>query len=70
MSNEVTTKQERAVAEQSTTSVVVVSSEQILTVIEQVHACYDYCAAWKEPTQQAERAEQGKDGAEVTEIKP
>ena len=31
--------------------------EQILTVIEQLHACYDYCAAWKEPAQQDDRAD-------------
>jgi len=42
----------RAVVEQSQSAVVVVSSEQILTVIEQVHACYDYCAAWKEPAKE------------------
>ena len=54
---DVTTKHERAVIEQSKTSVAVLSSEQILTVIEQLHACYDYCAAWKEPAQQDDRAD-------------
>jgi hypothetical protein len=51
-----TTAHGRAVIEQSTGSVVVLSSEQILTVIEQLHACYDYCAAWKEPTQVSDHA--------------
>lgn len=36
--------------EQSTDSVVVLSAEQILRVIKQLHVCYDYCATWKEPT--------------------
>lgn len=57
MPTDVTTKHERAVIEQSKTSVAVLSSEQILTVIEQLHACYDYCAAWKEPAQQDDRAD-------------
>jgi hypothetical protein len=49
---------ECAVIEQSKTSVaVLLSSEQILTVIEHLHACYDYCAAWKEPAQQDDRAD-------------
>lgn len=39
----------RAVVEQSKTSYAVISSERILTVIAQLHACYDYCAAWKDP---------------------
>ena len=52
MSIGVTTKHERAVIEQSRT--VTLSSEQILTVIEQLHACYDYCAAWKESPQEAD----------------
>lgn len=42
----------RAVIEQSNKSVVLLSAEQILTVIKELHACYDYCAAWKEPTQE------------------
>lgn len=25
------------------------SADQILTVISELHVCYDYCAAWKEP---------------------
>lgn len=39
----------RAVIEQSEGASVVLSADQILTVIEQLHVCYDYCAAWKEP---------------------
>ena len=38
------------VIEQSADSVVVLSAEQILAVIKELHACYDYCAAWKEAT--------------------
>ena len=47
-----TTEDGRAVIEQSTGSVELQSAEQILSVIEQLHACYDYCAAWKESTQE------------------
>lgn len=42
-----TTADGRAVIEQSEGSVVL-SSSQILAVINELHACYDYCAAWKE----------------------
>lgn len=52
MSTDVTTKHERPVIEQSRSAVL--SSEQILAVIEHLHACYDYCAAWKEPPQDAD----------------
>ena len=45
-----TTPDNRTVIEQATGATVVLSAEQILAVIEQLHACYDYCAAWKEPT--------------------
>jgi hypothetical protein len=45
-----TTGDGRAVIEQSTNSVVMLSAEQILTVIAELRACYDYCAAWKEST--------------------
>lgn len=31
------------------TAMVVLSAERILTVIKQLHVCYDYCAAWKQP---------------------
>jgi hypothetical protein len=69
MSTDVTAKLERAVTEQSKTPGEALSSEQILTVIEQVHACYDYCAAWKQPTQaEEERAEQEEDQADITRI--
>jgi hypothetical protein len=49
MSTDIEIEAGRAVVEQPKTSDVVSSSERILTVIEQLHACYDYCAAWKEP---------------------
>jgi hypothetical protein len=44
-----TTPDGRAVIEQSKDSVVVLSADQIVAVIKELHACYDYCAAWKEP---------------------
>ena len=44
-----TTPDGRTIIEQSSDSVVVLSAEQILTVIKQLHVCYDYCAAWKQP---------------------
>jgi len=34
--------------EQSKDSIVLLSAEQILAVIQELHTCYDYCAAWKE----------------------
>lgn len=43
------TEDGRAVIEQSKDAVVVLTSEQILTVIKELHVCYDYCAAWKQP---------------------
>jgi len=45
-----TTIDGRAVIEQPHGSVVLFSAEQILTVIKELHASYDYCAAWKEPS--------------------
>jgi len=45
-----TTADGRGVIEQSTDAVVSLSAEQILTVIRELHVCYDYCAAWKEST--------------------
>jgi hypothetical protein len=45
-----TTPDGHVAIEQSTDSVVVLSADQILGVIKELHACYDYCAAWKEPT--------------------
>jgi hypothetical protein len=50
-----TTNDGRAVIEQSKTSVVL-SADQILTTINALHACYDYCAAWKVPPEQPDRA--------------
>lgn len=44
-----TTTDGRAVVEQADGNAVVLAAEQILTVIAQLHACYDYCAAWKAP---------------------
>jgi hypothetical protein len=32
-------------------------SDEILSVIEGVHAYYDYCAVWKDSTQKEERGE-------------
>ena len=37
-----------AVIEQSDGRSIVLSAEQILAVINDLHACYDYCAAWKQ----------------------
>ncbi|HWK51860.1 MAG TPA: hypothetical protein VNR40_18330 [Steroidobacter sp.] len=45
------TAEGRAVIEQLSGSVVL-EAEQILTVIEQLHACYDYCAVWNQPPQE------------------
>lgn len=42
-----TTAEGRAVIEQSS-GTVVLEAEQILTVIKQLHACYDYCAVWRQ----------------------
>ena len=42
-----TTPDRRVIIEQSSSSIVL-SSEQILSIINQLHVCYDYCAAWKE----------------------
>jgi len=58
-----TTSDGRAVIEQSQGSVVVLSADQILSVIDELRACYDYCAAWKQPAQEPDRAN-------VTEIQP
>lgn len=45
-----TTPEGHAVIEQSQGSIVL-SAEQILTVIKELHVCYDYCAAWKDKPQ-------------------
>jgi len=46
----------RTVIEQSTSTVVFQSAEQILAVIKELRACYDYCAAWKESTNEKDDA--------------
>jgi hypothetical protein len=43
--------------EQPKTADDVLTSDEIISVIEQVHACYDYCAVWKDSTLKEERAE-------------
>lgn len=43
-----TTADGRAVMDQSAGSAEMLSAEQILTVIAELHTCYDYCAAWKD----------------------
>lgn len=43
-----TTGDGRAVIEQSQGSAVMLSADQILSVIAELHACYDYCAAWND----------------------
>lgn len=58
-----TTSDGRAVIEQSQSSVVLLSADQILAVIDELRACYDYCAAWKQPAHEPDRAN-------VTEIQP
>lgn len=44
-----TTADGQAVIEQSGGAIMRLSSEEILQVIKELHVCYDYCAAWKEP---------------------
>jgi hypothetical protein len=51
-----------AVIEQSQGSVVPISAEQILAVVNELHACYDYCAAWKDATHERDLS--------TTEMKP
>ena len=51
-----TTEEGLVAIEQSTSAVVLLSAEQILTVIKQLHVCYDYCAAWKEPENAGDQA--------------
>jgi hypothetical protein len=46
-----TTAEGHAVIEQPSGSVAL-NAEQILTVIKQLHACYDYCAVWKQTEQE------------------
>lgn len=47
-----TTEEGLVAIEQSKNSMVLLSAEQILTVIKDLHVCYDYCASWKEPAQE------------------
>lgn len=42
-----TTIEGRTVIEQANEAAVTLTADQILTVIAQLRACYDYCAAWK-----------------------
>lgn len=42
----------RVAIEQSKDTVVILSSDHILKVIEDLRVCYDYCAAWKDTAQQ------------------
>ena len=44
-----TTADGRTVIEQSSAATVTLTAEQILVVISQLRACYDYCATWKQP---------------------
>lgn len=46
-----TTADGRTAIEQSTETVIL-SAEQIIKVIRELHVCYDYCASWKEPTRE------------------
>ena len=38
----------RVVIEQSCDAAVMLTAEQVLTVMKELHVCYDYCATWKE----------------------
>ena len=40
----------RVAIEQPNDVVVVLSPNEILRVIQELHVCYDYCAAWKDTT--------------------
>ena len=50
-----TTLDGRAVIEQSHGAVVVLSAQEIMQVIAELRVCYDYCASWKQPTQEIPR---------------
>jgi hypothetical protein len=50
-----TTEDGRAVIEQAGASVVL-TADQILAIINELHACYDYCAAWKESAREQDSA--------------
>ena len=67
MTTDTKIKDEQALIVQSSTSVVVLPSDQIVRVIEDLHACYDYCAAWNDLAQEAEEAQPQKDQPEQKE---
>jgi len=46
------TTPDRCVIIEQSDNAIVLSSEQLLTVINELHVCYDYSAAWKEAPQQ------------------
>lgn len=46
-----TTEDGRAVIEQANNSISL-RADEILAVINELHACYDYCAAWKDSTRE------------------
>ena len=60
-----TTPDGRTVIEQSSETVVTLTAEQILTVISELRACYDYCAAWKQSPESAEATRPGASGARL-----
>jgi hypothetical protein len=45
------TRDGRTVIEQPQGSIVLESAAQIVAVINELHACYDYCATWKTPSE-------------------
>ena len=47
-----TTADGRTLIEQPNDAVVTLTADQIMTVIAELRACYDYCATWKESPQE------------------
>lgn len=45
-----TTPDGRAAIEQSNGSIVLLSADEILEVVKELRACYDYYASWKDTT--------------------
>lgn len=43
----------RVAIEQSDGATVVITAQQILTVIRELHVCYDYCAVWKDQAEES-----------------
>jgi hypothetical protein len=43
-----TTPEGQVAIEQSKQSVVILSADQIMAVIQELRTCYDYCASWKD----------------------